>query len=171
MAKSSLNLDRARRAKWKRLGWAVLTAVFCLKAVAADSQRGTDWIDAVLAAADTVRRAQANQSGQAVELWEELERRFPVACDWMQQDFEVAAWAWLERPDAAMVRNASARVLVELEAAGVARSEHIPVPKTDDLRALMALYLEVCDARRVTRLRLLEEESPRIVRTSRCVAA
>ena len=128
----------------------------------AATSANADWPDAIWSAAQTIRAAGTNAAA-ATAAWVELEKKFPVPCDWMQQDFKPHAWEWLARPDTAVVRTMIERALGELREAGVAKWKSARSPDGEDTRGLLAFYLQACEARRAIRLQPLIEKAPRFV--------
>ncbi len=122
-----------------------------------------DWPEAMCSAAQMVKAAGANAVSAAVGAWVELENRFPVSCDWMQQDFKSQAWEWLVRANATVVRAMIEKALGELREAGVAEWKSARPPNDDDVRGLLAFYLQACEARRAVRLQPVVEKAPRLV--------
>ncbi|MCX7824622.1 MAG: hypothetical protein N2689_03595 [Verrucomicrobiae bacterium] len=114
-------------------------------------------------AARLVGAAGTNAPAAATAAWVELEKKFPVPCDWMQQDFKPQAWEWLARPDPAVVRTMIEKAVGELREAGIAEWKTARPPESADACALLAFYARACEARRALRLRPLMAKAPRIV--------
>jgi hypothetical protein len=138
-----------------------LTGLFFAHAATAQSSAATGWAAELLSAT----RAVEGASAKALGAWEGLEKKYPVACDWMQQDFQAQAWDWLAAPQVATVRRMMERVLRELAESGLPEWKEVRVPDDPEVSRLLPRYLELCEARRRIRLRHLEAKAPRVVFT------
>jgi hypothetical protein len=137
------------------VGWAAT-------AEAADfySRRST-WADTLLASRAALRAAALTPKEQAEAgeiIWRQVERDFPVHCDWALQDCGRDFPRWFTAAgDDAIVKKMIGRVLEELGDRGSGS------PSGD--RQWLDLYVRVCEQRRALRLKPLLEKSPRIVFT------
>ncbi len=119
------------------------------------------WITDLLNASQATQRAPAN----AAQAWEDLEKKHPVPCDWMQQDFQPQASEWLLRPEVATVRSMTDRVRRDLRAAAASEWPSAPPPETTDVRPLFRHYLKLCEFRRSLRLQVLRSKGLQIIFT------
>lgn len=130
-------------------------------ALTARAQAPAGWVSGILSAVQT----PADTPAKAVGIWDELEKQYPVPCDWMQQDFKAQAWEWLQHPEATNVQEMIGKALSELRGTGAAEWKDARVPEAKDLRLLLARYLELCEARRQIRMQVLQAKAPKIVFT------
>ncbi len=151
----------------RRVGRAVLPIALALvallpAAVRADEPAATvlrpdpgAWAGAMAAAQE--RLSSATSARPRMEAWFDLERRFPIECDWLQQDGAPECGLWL----------GSAALATRLRAALARVAPGAPAP--DDLPALLRCYAEACAARRADRLATVGQLAPRVVFTKHYV--
>ena len=132
-----------------------------LEAGLGQGTKPAEWITELMAATQVVKTSPA----EAVTTWDELERKFPLACDWMRQDFGPSAWEWLEHPDQASVRRMIEKVRSEPHDGAAPAWQKARVPSGGDVRALLRRYFELCQARRQTRLQTLVATAPQMIFT------
>ena len=120
-----------------------------------------DWVDGLLAATKAAKAAPS----KAITAWDELERKFPIACDWMQQDFGPSAWEWLEHAEPSAVNDMIEKVRRELPGGGTPVGQEARGRETRSVRLLLARYFELCQARRAVRLKTLRATAPLIIFT------
>ena len=149
------------RVRYWNLSGLVLAAV--LSAAAADGQPSVPagWVDEMVSAVQAVQ----TEPPKAVQTWQGLEKQFPVACDWFQQDFKPQAWEWLAKPDAATVKGMIEKVLGELRETGTPDWKNATAPDYQEIPRLLSRYAELCEARRKMRLSSVTAKVPRLVFT------
>ena len=141
----------------------VLTGLLGAGTASVGAPPPSGWTEAVLAAVAQVQAAPATLPA-ATNAWEALEKQFPLACDWMQQDYQAEAWAWLARPEPSTLRQMLARARREL-GDSAAPSSQPAGPGPDELSSLLISYQKACEVRRVRRLQNLAARAPRLVFT------
>ena len=152
-------------------------------AAASPVESAAQWVDALGAAAAQIDQLTGRERGIVAQMaWRQVERRFPLASDWMLQDAP-DEWLWTHVPAGGRERWRSQhellggkladlledinpdrwgrmieRVLAELGGSGAALADEWAVLRSDANEAALAdLYLRACEARRAKRLEPLLE--------------
>jgi hypothetical protein len=157
------------------VGWVLVLSISGLSAIAATgagegSEPGlkteTEWCGALLA----LRAAPPPPDGELGAegpVWEALERRFPVPCDWALQDGGRDFPRGFLGPRAGdVLREMAGRAIEEAgEAAGGLRADLDAVSRegSGEIPAVLALYARACELRRERRLTAILRQAPRIV--------
>lgn len=155
------------------------------KAAMATNGHAAEWVAALRGAGEAISRQPASdRAATAQQAWRELERRFPLACDWMLQDApQTPLWAHVPaggrdwwRPQRELLGDTLADLLtgvgaerwirmIERALAELGETGHPLAQELADLgpdahhTALAELYLRVCEQRRTQRLKPLLERN------------
>jgi hypothetical protein len=132
--------------------------------------KGDSWQATMLATREKLLAANVKDRTPVVQqLWEQLEKDFPIPCDWMLQDLGQKRNDWFA-PDAdrELEKQLFASVTKELaDAAGVSKKLTALAaenPRRSDPRWL-SLYVEACQQRRAKRLATVLQRAPRLAFT------
>jgi hypothetical protein len=124
------------------------------------------WQQTMLASRRTLQKAEVPRN----ELWERVEKDFPIQCDWIYQDYGMDFHRWFSRSDNSDIeRKMIVKVLAELAPDVkdlVADYEHLcqsDISPTD--QRWLDLYVIACERRREIRLQPLLSKCKKIVFT------
>lgn len=136
--------------------------------------RRHSWQETLLSCRETMRDSRAEGKARTearAKLWQQLERDFPIQCDWLLQDLTGEYWRALDGgKEAEALRAAAEHALAEIgdEAGGLKREwGMLPRPGEGDGPGaqLLDLYVRLCERRRTLRLQPLLARAPQVVFT------
>jgi len=145
--------------------WIIATfLVLMTTTVFADSEyyiSRRNWAESLVASREAIAKVGTERKLQWA-LWLEIEKHYPIECDWMLQDMGVGEngnpdviLEWLASPDTSainrMLDNVSAKIKVSSEASSA------------ELVAALKKYHQKAESRRQRRLKIVYENAPQIV--------